>query len=63
MPSYKISNKPRMYFCTNNVVCSIHASLLLDRSTSGVLLQKLFEHTFTKQLCPSIYIRNIYYNI
>ena len=30
MPSYKVSNKPRMYFCANNVVCSIHASLLLE---------------------------------
>ena len=28
MPSYKVSNKPRMYFCANNVICSIHASLL-----------------------------------
>ena len=24
MPSYKVSNKPRMYFCANNVICSIH---------------------------------------
>ena len=30
MPSYKVSNKPRMYFCANNVVCSIHPSLLLE---------------------------------
>ena len=30
MPSCKVSNKPRMYFCANNVVCSIHASLLLE---------------------------------
>ena len=30
MPSYKVSNKPRMYFCANKVVCSIHASLLLN---------------------------------
>ena len=32
MPSYKVSNKPRMYFCANNVhvVCSIHTSLLLE---------------------------------
>ena len=30
MPSYKVSIKPRMYFCANNVVCSIHASLLLE---------------------------------
>ena len=30
MPSYKVSNKQRMYFCANNVVCSIHASLLLE---------------------------------
>ena len=30
MPGYKVSNKPRMYFCANNVVCSIHASLLLE---------------------------------
>ena len=30
MPSYKVSNKPRMYFCANNVICSIHASLLLE---------------------------------
>ena len=29
MPSYKVSNKPRMYFCANNVV-STHASLLLE---------------------------------
>ena len=28
MPSNKVSNKPRMYFCANNVICSIHASLL-----------------------------------
>ena len=29
MPSYKVSNKPMMYFCANNVlVCSIHAYLL-----------------------------------
>ena len=28
MPSYKVSNTPRMYFCANNVICSIHASLL-----------------------------------
>ena len=28
MPSYKVSNKPRMYFCANNVICSIHACLL-----------------------------------
>ena len=27
MPSYKVSNKPRMHFCANNVICSIHASL------------------------------------
>ena len=31
MPSYKVSNKPRMYFCANNVVCSIRGSLLLVR--------------------------------
>ena len=30
MPNYKVSNKTRMYFCANNVVCSIHASLLLE---------------------------------
>ena len=30
MPSHKVSNKPRLYFCANNVVCSIHASLLLE---------------------------------
>ena len=30
MPSYKVSNNPRMYFCANNVICSIHASLLLE---------------------------------
>ena len=30
MASYKVSNKPRLYFCANNVVCSIHASLLLE---------------------------------
>ena len=30
MQSYKVSNKPRMYFCANNVVCSIHAFLLLE---------------------------------
>ena len=30
MPSYKVPNKPRMYFCANNVICSIHASLLLE---------------------------------
>ena len=30
MPSYKVSNKPRMYFCDNSVICSIHASLLLE---------------------------------
>ena len=30
MLSYKVSNKPRMYFCANNVVCSMHASLLLE---------------------------------
>ena len=30
MPSYKVSNKPRMYFCANNVVCTIHASLLSE---------------------------------
>ena len=30
MPSYKVSNKPRMYFCANNVVCSIYVSLLLE---------------------------------
>ena len=30
MPSYKVSNKPRMHFCANNVICSIHASLLLE---------------------------------
>ena len=56
MPSYKVSNKPRMYFCANNVVCSIHASLLLE-VRQVCAFQKLFEHTFTKQLCPSIYIR------
>ena len=28
MPSYKVSNKPRMYFCANNVACSIYVSLL-----------------------------------
>ena len=28
MPSYKVSNKPWMYFCVNNVICSIHACLL-----------------------------------
>ena len=28
MPSYKVSYKPRMYFCANNVICSIHACLL-----------------------------------
>ena len=28
MPSYKVSNKPRMYFHANNVICNIHASLL-----------------------------------
>ena len=28
MPSYKVSNKPRMYFCANNVICSIHVCLL-----------------------------------
>ena len=28
MPSYKVSNEPRMYSCANNVICSIHASLL-----------------------------------
>ena len=30
MPSYKVSIKPSMYFCANNVVYSIHASLLLE---------------------------------
>ena len=30
MPSYKVSYKPRMYFCANKVVCNIHASLLLE---------------------------------
>ena len=30
MPSYKVSNKPRMYFCANKVIYSIHASLLLE---------------------------------
>ena len=30
MLSYKVSNKPRMYFCASNVVCSIHASLLVE---------------------------------
>ena len=30
MSSYKVTNKPRMYFYANNVVCSIHASLLLE---------------------------------
>ena len=30
MPSYKVSNKPRMHFCANNEICSIHASLLLE---------------------------------
>ena len=34
MPSYKVSNKPKMYFCANNDIvvctCSIHASLLLE---------------------------------
>ena len=30
MPSYKVSNKPKMYFCANKVICSIHASLLLE---------------------------------
>ena len=30
MPSYKVSNKPRMYFRANNVVCSINASILLE---------------------------------
>ena len=29
MLSYKVSNKPKMYFCANNVVCSIHETLLL----------------------------------
>ena len=28
MPNYKVSNKPKMYFYANNVICSIHASLL-----------------------------------
>ena len=56
MPSYKVSKKRRMYFCANNVVCSIHASLLLE-VLQVCAFQKLFEHTFTKQLCPSIYIR------
>ena len=37
MPSYKVSNKPRMYFCANNVICSIHAyESYTTRSTSGV---------------------------
>ena len=30
MPSYKVSNKPMMYFCANHVICSIHASLLQE---------------------------------
>ena len=30
MPSYKVSNKPMMYFRANNVVCSINASILLE---------------------------------
>ena len=30
MPSYKVWHKPRMYYCANNVVCNIHASLLLE---------------------------------
>ena len=30
MPSYKVSNKPRMYFSANNVICSIHAPLLSE---------------------------------
>ena len=30
MPSYKVSNKPMMYLCANNVICSIHASLLSE---------------------------------
>ena len=24
MQNYKVSNKPRMYICANNVICSIH---------------------------------------
>ena len=30
MSSCNVSNKSRMYFCANIVVCSIHASLLLE---------------------------------
>ena len=30
MSSCKVSNNPKMYFCANIVVCSIHAFLLLE---------------------------------
>ena len=57
MSSYKVSNKPKMYFCANNVVCSIHASLLLEVRQVCTFKNYLNIRTFTKQLCPSIYIR------
>ena len=55
MPSYKVSNKPRMHFCANNVVYSIHASLLLE-VRQACAFQKLFEHTFTKQGSKTIFV-------
>ena len=56
MPSYKVSNKPRMYFV--QTICSMQYSCILLLEVRQVCaFQKLFEHTFTKQLCPSIYMR------
>ena len=44
MTSYKVSNKPRMYFCANNVICSIHASLLLEVRQLGAFKSYLNIH-------------------
>ena len=48
MPSYKVSNKPMMYFCANNVVCSIHTSLLLEVRQVGAFKSYLDIHLLKK---------------
>ena len=51
MPSYKVFNKPRMYFRSKNVVCSIHASLLRQvcafKSYSNIHLLNNYALVFT----------------
>ena len=54
MLSYKVSNKPRMHFCENNVLCSIHASLLVEvrqvcafKSYLNIHLQNNYALVFT----------------